>query len=146
MGYIEEVDKLKTKVLKYILYKKRTEQEVKQKFTDVDENVLEEIIEHFKILGYISDEEYIEKAVNEYMKLKNMSIKEVRYSLIAKGLKDSLVTEYIDKNEDMLLKYERNSARKLCLKKSNSLSKEEITSYLYKKGYLEETIKGAIDG
>ena len=32
MQDIEEFDKLKTKVLKYILYKKRTEQEIRQKF------------------------------------------------------------------------------------------------------------------
>ena len=32
MEYVEEFDKLKTKVLKYILFKKRTEQEVRQKF------------------------------------------------------------------------------------------------------------------
>ena len=34
MDYVEEFDKLKTKVLKYILFKKRTEQEVRQKFRE----------------------------------------------------------------------------------------------------------------
>ena len=41
---IEEFDKLKTKVLKYVLYKKRTEQEVWQKFSkEFDEDILEDI-------------------------------------------------------------------------------------------------------
>ena len=63
---IEEFDKLKTKVLKYIMYKKRTEREIIQKFSSsVDQNLLEDVIEHLKEIGYINDENYIERAVNE---------------------------------------------------------------------------------
>lgn len=51
---IEEFDKLKTKILKYIMYKKRTEKEVIQKFSSsVDQNLLEDVIEHLKEIGYI---------------------------------------------------------------------------------------------
>ena len=54
MSYtIEEFDSVKTKVLKYIMYKKRTEKEVRQKFSSsVDENLLDEVIENLKELGY----------------------------------------------------------------------------------------------
>ena len=56
MYTIEEFDKQKTKVLKYILYKKRTEQEVRNKFsTTIDENMLEDIIEYLKEAKYIND-------------------------------------------------------------------------------------------
>ena len=42
LDYVAEYDKLKTKVLKYIIYKKRTENEIKQKFSSViDEEILE---------------------------------------------------------------------------------------------------------
>ena len=77
MSYIEEFDKLKTKVLKYILYKKRTEQEVRQKFKPDSGELLDDVIEELKELGYIDDEKYIEKLVREYMNLKNLSIKEI---------------------------------------------------------------------
>ena len=87
MYTIEEFDKEKTKVLKYILYKKRSENEVRTKFSGtIDENLLEDIIEYFKEAGYISDSEYIERAVNEYMALKNLSIKEIKYKLYSKGI------------------------------------------------------------
>ena len=36
----KEFDKLKTKVLKYVLYKKRTEYEVRQKFSEAFEKSL----------------------------------------------------------------------------------------------------------
>ena len=70
----EEFDQNKTQVMKYILYKKRTESEVRKKFCHtIDENILEDIIEYVKEAGYINDKEYIKKLVSEYMNLKTMS-------------------------------------------------------------------------
>ena len=77
MDYVEEFDKLKTKVLKYILFKKRTEQEVRQKFREDSGEMLDDVIEELKELNYINDENYIQRAVNEFKNLKNMSIKEI---------------------------------------------------------------------
>ena len=77
MYTIEEFDKEKIKVLKYILYKKRSEQEIRNKFSNtIDENMLEDIIEYLKEAKYINDKEFIEKTVNNFMLLKNLSIKE----------------------------------------------------------------------
>ena len=82
MYTIEEFDNQKTKVLKYIIYKKRTEQEVRNKFSrTIDENMLEDIIEYLKEAKYIDDQEFIEKTVNNFMILKNLSIKEIQYKL-----------------------------------------------------------------
>ena len=45
----EEFDEGKTKVLKYILYKKRTEREVRKKFIhNMDEKMLTDIIDYLK--------------------------------------------------------------------------------------------------
>ena len=74
MYTIEEYDSNKTKVLKYVLYKKRTEKEIRTKFKlTIEESMLEDIIEELKDNGYISDENYVERAVNEFMALKNLS-------------------------------------------------------------------------
>ena len=80
MYTVEEFDKQKTKVLKYILYKKRTEQEVRKKFSGtMEENMLEDIIHYLKETQYINDHEFIEKAINNFIALKNLSIKEIQY-------------------------------------------------------------------
>ena len=65
MNYsIEEFDIAKTKVMNYIMYKKRTEFEVKNKFSKIlEENLLNDIIEYVKEAGYLSDASYIERAV-----------------------------------------------------------------------------------
>ena len=58
MYTIEEFDKEKTKILKYILYKKRSESEIRNKFSkEMDENLLEDIIEYLKEAKYIDDKE-----------------------------------------------------------------------------------------
>ena len=74
MYTIEEYDKQKSRVLKYVLYKKRSKQEVKNKFyNDVEENMLEDIICELEENGYINDNNYIERAVNEFIAL-NLSL------------------------------------------------------------------------
>ena len=144
MNYIEEFDKLKTKVLKYILFKKRTENEVRQKFISDEGELLNDVIDELKSIGYINDELYIEKVVKEYMSLKNLSIKEIEYKLISKGLKKDLVDNYIYNNKEMLLDYEIKSAKNIINKKINSQNIEEILSGLKKKRYMEDSLKLAI--
>ena len=144
MFSVEEFDKAKTRVLKYILYKKRTKQEVKNKFSrEIQEELLEDVIEELKELGYINDLTYIERAVSEYMSLNNLSIKEIRYKLMSKGINGNIIEDYISNNYDELLEYEYNSAKKLAIKKSN-LEEQDIKNYLIKKGYKKESIEEAI--
>jgi regulatory protein len=140
----EKFDKMKSKVLKYVLYKKRTEQEVRQKFAkELEENILNDIIEELKENLYINDYNYIERAVSEFVNLKSLSIKEIRYKLYSKGIKSSLIDEYIDKNIDEMQEYEEKSACKIFNKKIQSMEEEEIKIFLMKKGYKEESIKSA---
>lgn len=139
-------EKLKSKVLKYVLYKKRTEQEVRQKFAkELEENILNDIIEELKENSYIDDYNYIERAVNEFVNLKSLSIKEVKYKLYSKGIKSSLIDEYISNNIDELQEYEEKSAYKLLVKKSISMEEDELRLYLLKKGYKEESIRNAFN-
>ena len=136
MNNIEEFDKQKTKVFKYIMYKKRTEQEIRNKFRgQILEEMLEEIIEYLKEANYINDYEFIEKQVREYMNLKTMSIKEIKYKLYAKGLDRKLIEKYIEKNYKQLKEYEEKCIEKIKQKKSATMQEQEIKQYLYRKGY-----------
>ena len=67
----ELFDKAKTKVMNYIMYKKRTEYEVRNKFSKtLEENLLDDIIEYVKDAGYLSDIEYIKRAITEFQAVK----------------------------------------------------------------------------
>ena len=141
----EEFDKQKTKVLKYILYKKRTENEIRTKFSiTIEENLLDDIIEYLKEAKYIDDKEYIRKTVNNFEVLKNLSIKELKYKLLSKGLNKNEIEDYIYENKEQLEEYEVKSATNIVYKKSNSLEEQEIKQYLLKKGYKLESIDKAI--
>ena len=145
IDYVAEYDKLKTKVLKYIIYKKRTEKEVRNKFSStIDEEILDDIIEELKEIGYINDNNYIVRAVEEFKALKNMSIKEVRYKLLSKGLNNDIIEDYISNNRDELDEYEVKSIINIFNKKSGMMEEEEIKSFLLKKGYSMDNIKEAL--
>ena len=140
----EKIEKLRNTVLKYILYKKRTETEVRQKFIDEDENMLEDVIEYLKGQNYINDKEYIERAVKEFIALKKMSIKEMVYKISQKGVSKSLIDEYICENKETMVKYEISSAKAIILKKIQSQEENVIREYLYKKGYMRRMCKYSI--
>ena len=90
MSYtIEEFDGVKTKVLKYIMYKKRTEKEVRQKFSSsVDENLLDEVIENLK--------ERFDASINSQM---DVIIRNILKNT-GNGQLDSLEQYAEEKNED----------------------------------------------
>ena len=133
---MKEFDAQKTKVFKYITYKKRTEQEVRNKFRgQIDEDMLEEIIDYLKEAKYLDDYEFIEKQVREYMNLKTMSITEIKYKLATKGLDRKLIEKYIDNNYEVLEQYEQRCIEKIKLKKAGTMEEQDIQQYLYRKGY-----------
>ena len=146
MYTIEEYDKEKSKVLKYVLYKKRTKQEIKNKFSSsIEFEMLNDIIDELEEIGYINDNEYIKRSINDFIKLNNMSLKEVRYKLMAKGISNDLIDDYMQENAEMLENYEIESAKKIIIKKQNQMQEEEIIKYLLKKGYQTSNIRQAIE-
>lgn len=137
MYTIEEFDRQKTKVFKYIMFKKRTENEIRNKFKmQIEEDLLEDIIEYLKEAGYINDYNYIERQVAEYINLKNMSIQEIKYKLQLKGIQRKLIEKYIEEHQEELEEYQKKSAESIRLKKSSQMDEKEIEQYLYKKRFL----------
>ena len=123
------------------MFKKRTEKEVRQKFINEDNELLNDTIETLKELGYINDREYIERYVAETISLKNLSIYEIKYKLLSKGIKEELIEEYFERHYEELKEYEKKSAQNLILKKSKNMEKEEIKNYLLRKNFPYDVLK-----
>lgn len=142
---LEEFDKLKTKVLKYIMYKKRTEKEVKRKFANIENQyMLDDVIENLKEIGYIDDSNYVERAVAEFINLNNLSLKELKYKLMSKGIESNVMEDYLDAHIEELQEYEMNSAKNIILKKQD-MEEQQLIQFLLKKGYKMDSIKEAIN-
>lgn len=145
MYSIEEFDKQKSKVMNYIMYKKRTEQEVKNKFQNTcAEDLLCDIITYVKEAGYLDDSDYVKRAVSEFMALKHLSIKEMKYKLYSKGANKEAIEDYFYEHKEEIEEYERKSVYNICIKKENTMEKEEIENYLLKRGFKQEIIKEVI--
>ena len=142
---ITEFDEIKTKVLKYVLYKKRTEAEVRRKFSNIEDILLDDVINYLKEEKYIDDMNYIKRAVNEFVNINTLSIKEIKYKLQSKGLDYDLIEQYIDNKKEKLLEYERKSAKKIYAKKINNFNNNDIVNFLLKKGYKKENIKTILE-
>ena len=133
---LKKQDEAKTRIMKFITYKKRTEQEIKNKFkNEIQEEILEEVIEYLKQAKYIDDDDFVHKKINEFMKLKTMSIKEIKYKLIEKGINKKLIEKYIETNREELEEYEKKCIEKIKIKKTNNMDEDKINQYLYRKGF-----------
>ena len=138
----EEFDLAKQKVLKYIMFKKRSKAEVKNKFSRVIESeILNDLIDELEENGYIDDNNYISRSVDEFININNLSIKEVKYKLMTKGISSDKIDDFFSNNYDILYEYELNSARKIKTKKEKNMDEEEIKAFLLKKGYRQEIVK-----
>ncbi len=146
MYSIEEFEKEKAKVMNYIMYKKRTIQEVKNKFqSTIQKDLLCDIIEYVTEAGYLNEKDYVKRAVNEFMALKTLSIREMQYKLYQKGVPKDLIEDYFYEHTDEIEEYEKASAQKIVGKKQATLENEEIRNYLMKKGYKERIIKEVLE-
>ena len=134
--YLEDFEKQKSKVMNYIMYKKRTEYEVRQKFNKtINENTLDKIIDYIKEAGYLNDKEYIERAINEYIALKNISIYEIKNRLYSKGISKDDIEDYIYEHREELEEYENRAKENIIIKKATTMDENELKNYLYKKGF-----------
>ncbi len=79
------------------------------------------------------------------MQVKNLSIKEIQYKLLPKGLNKNDVEDYIYENKEELEEYERQSAKNIFYKKASTMEPQEIKQYLIKKGYKIENINQVME-
>lgn len=89
--------------------------------------------------------DYVRRAVNEFMTLKNLSLREIKYKLYTKGVDKDAMEDYFYEHKEELEEYERKSAINICIKKQSTMEKEEIENYLLKKGYKEHIIKEVLE-
>ena len=146
-GYsLVEFDNAKTKILKYVLYKKRSENEIIKKFeNEFDSDLIQAVVSDLKEKGYVNDANYIKRSVNEFMALRNLSLFEIKYKLMSKGIKTSDIEDYFSQNYEELIEYEKSSAKKIAQKKFSKMEEIDIKKYLMKKGYKSDSIKEALN-
>jgi Uncharacterized protein conserved in bacteria len=128
---------VKSKVIKFVLYKKRTEYEIKNKILQYNREYIEELVDYLKEVGYIDDIRYTNKYIKEMIKLRNFSVREITYKLLSKGIPSELIDPFLDD----LYEHELKSAKNILDKKAGLMSLDDVKLYLKKKGYKTSTIR-----
>lgn len=137
---------IEDKLVRYVLFKKRTENEVRNKCTQLkyDEEYTDEVIEYLKEAGYLNDKVYVEKYINNVKKLKHASANEIRIDLMRKGVDSDLIDYGL--SDDSINEFELESAIYLVNKKIKSGEDiEKVRKYLLNKGYTYSNVSKAID-
>ena len=135
----------KETAIKYIMFKKRTEKEVREKleFLNYNTMTIDKIVDYLKDAGYIDDEKYVERYLEELKAVKNWSAMQVKSDLLKRGYNGEL-------DDKELNKYELQSIKKLYSKyqfKYPDASDENVTEFkeaLQKKGFKYDNIKKVI--
>ncbi len=132
------------KLMKYVLFKKRTRKEVKEKcrILNYEEDYTEDVLNYLEENDYINDEVYTQKYLADVKKLKTVSITEIKQDLLRRGVEESIIEKYL--NED-LQEFELQNAMKLIQKKSRTMEIPKIKRFLQNKGYSYDIIRKAID-
>lgn len=135
---------LDDKLIKYILYKKRTENEVryKCKMLNYEEAYIDEIMEYLKENKYIDDEAYATRYIKNIMNLKSCSVNEIKMDLLKRGINENIIERNIT---DDVYKFEEKSALNLANKKCKNMEIEKIKRYLLNKGFSYDNVSKAID-
>ena len=107
--------------------------------------MLDDIIEYLKEAKYIDDKQYIERTINNFQILKNLSLVEVKNKLITKGIRKDDIEDYFYENKEKLENYEIKSIKNIIQKKQKDMEFDKIKLYLLKKGYKSDNINLAIE-
>lgn len=134
------------KIMNYVLYKMRTVQEVRQKCNrlKLEEGYINDAIDYLIEAGYLNDDNYAKKYVENVMRLKNSSRNEIKIDLLRKGVDEDIIDKYA--YTEQTLEFEEESCNVLALKKYRIVPDIlKVKKFLLSKGYSYEAVSKAID-
>ena len=134
------------KIISYVLYQMRTVAEVKRKCQKLkmNEDTIDETIDYLIEAGYLNDEKYAQKYVENVLRIKKCSANEIKIGLMRKGVSEDIINKYVDVPE--VYDFEETSCAEIAAKKYRSTPDIlKVKKFLIGKGYKFDVIAKAID-
>lgn len=130
----------KNKAIKYVGISRKTEQEVyrKLKTQGFDKDIIMEVIEYLKELGYINDDDYVDAYIRQCMRLLDYSTYEIRQKLLQKGINKYIIDDKVGTLEES--DYNDLLLNKLLNGKCKNMDDLKKKQYLFRRGlkYFED--------
>ena len=134
------------KVIAYVLYQLRTVAEVRRKCErlKMDEDTIDETIDYLIDAGYLNDEKYAQKYVENTLRIKKSSANEIKIGLMRKGVSEDIIDKYVEVPD--VYDFEESSCIEIAAKKYRSTPDIlKVKKFLIGKGYKFDVIAKAID-
>lgn len=139
---------LQPKVIKYAMYKMRTEQEVlrrfESEFQDISSKAFDEILKYLKDNNILNDEVFAKTFLEEAIKFKRNSKFELKMKLKEKGVPEEYIYKALDSLEEKLDNYEQDLVFKILNERKNQ-DRQKVLNYLYRKGFDGINIRNAVE-
>lgn len=128
-------EEAKEKAVRYLVLQLRTEEEVRNKLRklNVDEDIIIQVTEYLKNIGYIDDSKYIDAYLRQSLSMPKYSKYEIRMKLLQKGVDKNLLAEKL--NEFDSYNYEKSLINKLLNGKLKNMEPLKQKAYLYRRGF-----------
>ena len=128
-------EEVKEKAVKYLVLSLRTEEEVKNKLRklNVEEDVICEVTEYLKGIGYIDDSKYVDAYLRQCVSIPKYSVYEIKMKLIQKGINKNVLSEKL--SEFNKSAYEKKIVEKLLNGKLKGMEPLKQKAYLYRRGF-----------
>ena len=125
----------KEKAVRYLVLALRTEEEVKNKLRklNVEEDIIFQVTEYLKSIGYINDEKYVEAYIRQCINIPKYSKYEIRMKLIQKGINKEILSEKLEELDNC--DYENKLIDKLLKGKLKNMEPLKQKAYLYRRGF-----------
>jgi len=134
----DDVIKAVDRAARFIAYRPRSEQEVRQnlKDKDVDEAVIEVAVERLHGLGYLDDQAFAAFWVKDRNTFKPTSPRALRYELKQKGIAEAIIAEVLAEIEagDAAYRAAEGQARKLRGKDKETV-RTKLNGFLQRRGF-----------
>lgn len=130
-----DFEEAKEKAVRYLVLQLRTEDEVKNKLRklSVEEEIILEVTDYLKSIGYIDDSKYIDAYLRQCLNIPKYSKYEIRMKLLQKGIDKNLISEKL--NEFDGCNYEKKLIDKLLNSKLKNMEPLKQKAYLYRRGF-----------
>lgn len=133
-------EEAKERAVKYLALALRTESEVKTKLKkiNVDEEIIQQVTEYLKEIGYIDDRKYVEAYLRQSVSIPKYSVYEIKMKLIQKGISKDIVEEKL--SEFNKKEYENALVEKLLNGKLKNMDDLKQKAYLYRRGFSSNNV------
>lgn len=130
-----EFEEAKEKAVRYLVLALRTQKEVENKLRKlkVNDEIIFQVVEYLKSIGYIDDLKYVDAYLRQCISIPKYSVYEMKMKLLQKGIDKELLQKKLSKFNSK--NYEKKLVEKLLNGKLKNMEPIKQKAYLYRRGF-----------